>query len=116
MTAGWPNNTAASCAVASKTVKWVIPTENEWYKAAYFDAGKPGGAGYWTYALKGGSAPECNLNSDAPSDVGSFSSAPSPNGTYDQNGNMWEYNETMSGDKVGLRGGSFYINDNDSYL
>ena len=108
-----PNHAALA---EGKTVKWVIPTENEWYKAAYFDGGKPGGAGYWTYALKGGSAPACNLNSDAPSDAGSYSSAPSPNGTYDQNGNMWEYNETTSGDKVGLRGGSFYINDNDSYL
>jgi sulfatase modifying factor 1 len=101
---------------AEKTVKWVIPTENEWYKAAYFDAAKPGGAGYWSYAVKGGSAPECNLNTDTPTDAGKFASAASPCGTFDQNGNVWEYSEGMSDGKVGLRGGSFYMNDNDSYL
>jgi sulfatase modifying factor 1 len=101
---------------AEKSLKWVVPTENEWYKAAYFDADKPGGAGYWSYAIKGGSAPETNINTDTPTEAGKFASAASPWGTFDQNGNMWEYNETLSNGKVGLRGGSFYINDNDSYL
>lgn len=101
---------------ADKAVKWAIPTENEWYKAAYFDAEKPGGPGYWSYAIKGGSAPECNINSDTPSEVGKFASAASPSGTFDQNGNMWEYNENMTDGKVGLRGGSFFMHDNDSYL
>jgi formylglycine-generating enzyme required for sulfatase activity len=101
---------------AGKTVKWALPTENEWYKAAYYDAAKPGGAGYWTYAVKGGSAPECNINSDTPTDAGQFKTAVSPNGTFDQNGNVWEYNENMSGDKVGLRVGSFFMNDRDEYL
>jgi len=40
----------------------------------------------------------------------------SPSGTYDQAGNVWEYNETRSGGKVGLRGGSFFINDHNGYL
>lgn len=35
---------------------------------------------------------------------------------YDQNGNMWEYNDSRSGNKVGLRGGSFFLNDNETYL
>jgi sulfatase modifying factor 1 len=108
-----PNHAALA---EGKTAKWAITSENEWYKAAYFDAAKPGGAGYWSYALKGGSAPECNLNSDAPTDAGSYSAAASPSGTFDQNGNVWEYNDNMSDGKVGLRGGSFFINDNDGYL
>jgi len=29
---------------------------------------------------------------------------------------MWEYNEARKGGKVGLRGGSFYLNDNDGYM
>jgi len=99
---------------AGKTTKWVLPSENEWYKAAYYDPDKPGGAGYWLYATKSNTPPECNINSNAPSDVGRY--APSAYGTYDQNGNMWEYNDSRSGDKVGLRGGSFYINDNETYL
>ena len=101
---------------AGKETKWVISSENEWYKAAYYDPNKPGGAGYWTYAIKGGSAPECNLSTNNPSDGGKFDKAASPYGTFDQNGNAWEYNETIVGDKVGLRGGSWFINDKDSYL
>jgi len=101
---------------AGKETKWVISSENEWYKAAYYDANKSGGAGYWPYAIKGGSAPESNLASNNPTDGGKFDKAASPYGTFDQNGNVWEYNETIVGDKVGLRGGSWFINDNDGYL
>ena len=97
-------------------VKYVIASENEWYKAAYYDPNKSGGAGYWPYAIKGGSAPDSALNTGGPADAGSFASAASPYGTFDQNGNAWEYNETIVGDKVGLRGGSWYQNDNDGYL
>ncbi len=101
---------------AGKETKWVIASENEWYKAAYYDPAKSGGAGYWTYATKGGSAPEANLGSNNPTNAGSFSTAASAYGTFDQNGNVWEYNETQADGKVGLRGGSWFINDNDSYL
>jgi formylglycine-generating enzyme required for sulfatase activity len=30
-----------------------LPTENEWYKAAYYDPNKAGGAGYYTYSTTG---------------------------------------------------------------
>jgi formylglycine-generating enzyme required for sulfatase activity len=89
---------------------------HEWHKAAYYDPKKSGGAGYWPYATKGGSAPEANLGSNNPTDVGSISSGASPYGTFDQNGNAWEYNEHQYDGKVGLRGGSWFLNDNDSYL
>jgi hypothetical protein len=101
---------------AGKETKWVLPSENEWYKAAYYDPTKPGGAGYWPYAGKGGGAPECNLNTNKPTEVGHFDKAASAYGTFDQNGNQWEYNETMVGGKVGQRGGSWYLRDRDSYL
>ena len=100
---------------AGKGTQWVIASENEWYKAAYYDPDKQGGAGYWPFAVSGGSAPACNLNSNQISAAGAFKVA-SPYGTYDQNGNLWEYNETRNGNKVGLRGGSFFINDNEGYL
>ncbi len=106
-----PNHAALA---AGKTTKWVVAGENEWYKAAYYDPNKLGGAGYWQYATKSNETPTCNINTNAPSDVGGY--APSPYGTYDQNGNMWEYSDTRNGDKVGLRGGSFYLNDNATYL
>jgi sulfatase modifying factor 1 len=101
---------------AGKTTHWALATENEWYKAAYYDHDKPGGSGYWKYAVKGDTPPECNLNSNSITEAGSYASSPSPSGTFDQNGNMWEYNETVAGTKVGLRGGSFYIDDNTGYL
>ena len=99
---------------AGKTTKWVLASENEWYKAAYYDSNKPGGAGYWLFPTKSDVVPEANLNSDTPADVGGY--AASPYGTYDQGGNMWEYNDNQSGNKVGLRGGSFYINDHEGYM
>jgi len=98
-----------------KAKKWVIASENEWYKAAYYDPKKPGGAGYWNFAMSGGSAPSCNINSNIISVAGAFKVA-SPYGTYDQNGNLWEYNETRNGNQVGLRGGSFFIDDHEGYL
>ena len=98
-----------------KATTWVLASENEWYKAAYYDPAKGEIGGYWPYACKGGSAPACNLNSNEIQEVGAFAVA-TAYGTFDQNGNLWEYNEHRTGDKVGLRGGSFFINDNDSYL
>jgi len=99
------------------TTKWVMASENEWYKAAYYDAKKAGGAGYWQFPVKSDDPCAANLNSNAPSDVGGFKDSVSPYGTYDQGGNMWEYNDNVTGDaKVGLRGGSFYINDRDDYM
>ncbi len=95
------------------SIKWVIASENEWYKAAYYDPEKKS---YWPYAVAGGTPPSCNINSGGISEVGSFSSASSPYGTFDQNGNLWEYNESRTDGKVGLRGGSYFINDNTSYL
>jgi len=101
---------------AEKAVKWVLPSENEWYKAAYYDPDKSGGAGYWQYAARSDSAPAANINSGVVSDVGSFKVA-SAYGTFDQNGNMWEWNETRSYDgNCGVRGGSWYIKDKASYL
>jgi formylglycine-generating enzyme required for sulfatase activity len=105
----------AELAEGKETV-WVLPSENEWYKAAYYDPKKAGGAGYWVYPAKSDSEPSANLNSDAPSDAGSYESYPSPYGTFDQGGNMWEYNDYQSDGKVGLRGGSFYINDHAGYM
>lgn len=101
---------------AGKETRWVLPSEDEWYKAAYYDPNKPGGPGYWKYPAKADEAPAANINTNAPSEVGSYAKAVSPSGTFDQGGNMWEYNDSRKGGKVGLRGGSFYINDNAGYM
>ena len=114
---GWKVTVPDHAALAAgKAVTWVLASENEWYKAAYYDPRKTGGAGYWPFAAGGGSAPGANTGSGAPSDVGAYKDAASPYGTFDQNGNMWEWNETQGNGKCGVRGGSFYINDHEGYL
>jgi formylglycine-generating enzyme len=110
-----------------RKAKWVLASEDEWYKAAYYDPEKPGGAGYWRYATRGDNtpavavaddtAPGANYNTNQPNDVGALSKSASAYGTFDQNGNMWEWNETSAnGRGRGLRGGSFYLNDRPLFM
>ena len=101
---------------AGKTSTWVLASENEWYKAAYYDPKKSGGAGYWMYPAKSDSEPAANLNSNDIKDVGSYKDSVSPYGTFDQGGNAWEWNETQEGGNCGVRGGSFWINDHAGYM
>ena len=96
-------------------MKWVIASETEWYKAAYYDA-KKGSGGYWSYPAKSDDAPDAAINSGGPSEVGKHKNAVSAYGTFDQGGNNWEFNDNLSGDKWGLRGGSWYQNDNPGYM
>lgn len=98
---------------AGKSCRWVLATENEWYKAAYYDPAKPGAPGYWKFATKSDSSPAASLGNGLPTDTGAF--PPSAYGTFDQNGNMWEWNETREGGRCGVRGGSFYIRDHAGY-
>ncbi len=55
------NGAMTSVALANVTrnpdATWAIPTYDEWYKAAYYDTNKPGGAGYWDYPTKSDSCP-----------------------------------------------------------
>lgn len=103
--------------------RFALPTENEWYKAAYYDPDKPGGPGYWEYPTRtddrpSGDAPpgadfvrgSANHGTSALFPVGAYTAKPSTSayGTYDQGGSLWEWNETfVLGDFFGLRGGSF---------
>ena len=101
---------------AGEKVQWVLPTENEWYKAAYYDPEKTPYADYWIYPARGNRVPAANLNSNHPTDVGSFTDSPSAYGTFDQGGNAWEWNETAQGGNRGVRGGSYWINDHSGYM
>lgn len=90
---------------------WVIPTEDEWYKAAYHkNDGLLGN--YWDYPTESDSillsdANYANLVGQT-SKVGAYSHAPSPYGTFDQAGNVWEWGETLvDASRRGVRGGSF---------
>ncbi|MDP6848287.1 MAG: SUMF1/EgtB/PvdO family nonheme iron enzyme [Kiritimatiellia bacterium] len=113
MTIKMPNHAALA---AGKKLQWVLASEDEWYKAAYYDPGKKGGAGYWMYPAKGEKAPEANLGSEKAKDVGSYKGSPSPHGTFDQGGNVWEWNETRQSGNCGIRGGSYWFNDSERYM
>ena len=87
---------------------YVIPTEDEWYKAAYF---KPNASGYSLYANGTNTAPIAGVNTNydwaigAPWDI-ITNGTPEQNGTYDMMGNVVEWNETLLGIiNRGLRGG-----------
>lgn len=105
--------------------KWALPSEDEWYKAAYYDSNKSGGAGYYDYPTGTDDVPSNALNGggnnatfndsgytiDSPywrTEAGAHTHSASPYGTFDQGGNVWEWNEDViySSYRV-MRGGSF---------
>jgi len=104
------------------TPTYVIPTENEWYKAAYYSPVlNSGSGGYYTYATQSNATPgnvpgsganQANYFTDLTTykysvtqsgdydgsqnyltDVGAFSSSVSAYGTFDQSGNVYEWND-----------------------
>lgn len=109
---------------------WVIPTESEWYKAAYH---KNDGAtrSYFAYPTSSDSEPSNILDGGGNNatfrsntggatiggphhrtEVGAHANSPSPYGTFDQGGNVWEFNEAIVPSLGrGLRGGSFNSGD-----
>ena len=89
---------------------YVIPTEDEWYKAAYF---KPNASGYSLYANGTDIAPIAGVNSNydyvnnAPWNI-ITNGTQEQNGTFDMMGNVLEWNETLiDGSDRGLCGGSY---------
>jgi len=126
-----PNTSAA-------TTYW-IPSENEWYKAAYYEVVDDPESGeqigkYWLYPTRsdlkpgnliGGDLNQANYKPDGGvysvtqdthysasqnylSDVGAFTNSESYYVTYDQGGNVWEWNDAViKGIDRGLRGGSW---------
>ncbi len=83
-----------------------VTSENEWYKAAYYDAvstnffNYPAGSNTpTTCAVPGATANTANCDNAVGdlTDVGSYTDSASPNGTFDQGGNVMEWTETVAG-------------------
>ena len=110
--------------------RWWIPSDDEWYKAAFYDPTKPDANHYWQYptrsdALPAAEAPPGGSNSanyDSRlnegmkiTPVGAYSASASYYGTYDQAGLAWEWTDAQyldhDGQPVtrGLRGGSWSL-------
>jgi len=110
-----------------------IPTENEWYKAAYYSPVlNSGSGGYYTYATQSNAVPgnvpgsgsnQANYNNGVYSvtqstvsqfqnyltDVGAFTNSASYYGTFDQTGNVYQWNDLngLPGSSRGVRGGNW---------
>ncbi len=84
-----------------------IPTEDEWYKAAYYNGTTS------TYSLYANgqdsiTTSDANYTSGVPTDVGNYSLIPGAYGTFDQAGNVWEWSdEVIDGASRVIRGGAF---------
>jgi len=102
--------------IRNPNATYFIPSEDEWYKAAYYDPNKLGGAGYYNYSTSNDTLPDNNLPSSdsgnsanfddgsgfttgnfsySLTDVGAYTQSASPYGTLDQGGNVWEWNEAV---------------------
>jgi formylglycine-generating enzyme required for sulfatase activity len=111
-----------------------IPNENEWYKAAYYSPVlNSGSGGYYTYATQSNAAPgnvtgntanQANYNNGVYSvtqlgtysesqnyltDVGAFTNSASFYGTFDQSGNVFQWNDLdgTAGSRRGTLGGGW---------
>ncbi len=106
---------------------WWLPSEDEWYKAAYH-ANDGATGNYWDYPTGTNSTPSNKLIEPDPGNnanfsqggtttiadpfpttlVGEFENSGSPYGTFDQGGNLWEWNDSAIDDSSrGVRGGNW---------
>ncbi|MBN2161951.1 MAG: SUMF1/EgtB/PvdO family nonheme iron enzyme [Pontiellaceae bacterium] len=93
---------------------YVMPTEDEWYKAAYYS----GGDAYSLYANGTSTLPVKGVDANYGSVASAWtvdSGAVEQNGTYNMMGNVWEWTESAAdgslglpvGEQIAFRGGAY---------
>jgi formylglycine-generating enzyme len=119
-----------------------IPSESEWYKAAYYSPTLNSGAGgYYQYPFSSNAVPTSAMPGSTPNtgnfasnfsgafavtgsasyshiqnyltDVGAYTASASPYGAFDMGGNVFQWNEASFGPSRGSRGGSWGANSFD---
>jgi formylglycine-generating enzyme required for sulfatase activity len=103
-----PAGISANTIARDVTAMIFVPSENEWMKAAYYDTVVDV---YYDYPTTSNFSPTCTsptatanrancLGGPATvTDVGGYTGSASPNGTFDQAGNVWEWTDDI---KTGL--------------
>ena len=148
---GTPTPGNAGTVTRNSGAKYWVPSENEWYKAAYFQPVAQGGDAdnYWLYPMRTNlqpfsaqplglapdnsrvgnffsfdslpngyddgyavtGSPSFDTTQNYLTGVGAFAQSGSFYGTFDQGGNVSEWNDTMgAGASRGVRGGSWAVN------
>jgi formylglycine-generating enzyme len=129
--------TSGTAPAVNPGATFYIPTENQWYKAAYYKGGSTN-AGYWNYATQSDTPPTAvtsgstgigssgstgnfanyNLAADWNSQDGNVTTVgtnggASAYGAFDMSGNVFEWNDLTgaAGSSRGLRGGDWNFYD-----
>jgi hypothetical protein len=139
--------TAAPGVAPAKTpgAAFYIPNEDEWYKAAFYSPnyGGDGVPGYYAYATQSDSAPGNTIgpgtnqanwitgsgfsvtqlptldsSQNYLTDAGAYTNSASHYGTFDQSGNVNQWNDLdgLPGSSRGLRGGDWFLNPHAGFL